>query len=50
MGYCYECGADGADVIVYTCETCGNYACNKCAETIPHCPGCTCSMDEVEEQ
>ena len=48
MSYCPECQADGDDVIVYSCETCGNYACNKCSEPIPHCPGCTCSMTEVE--
>jgi len=50
MSYCSECGAEGDDVIVYTCECCGTYACNKCDDPIPHCKGCTCSMDEVDYQ
>ena len=47
MRDCPECGAE--NVIVYHCELCGNYACSECSEGgIPHCSGCTNSMEEME--
>jgi len=48
MVECRECGAK--NVVQYYCETCGNYACFECSgDVIPHCSGCTCSMDRLED-
>ncbi len=49
MGTCPECGAE--DVTVYYCDCCGNYACPECGgDVIPHCRGCSTSMEPVDEE
>ena len=43
MAECPECEAE--HVVVYYCETCGNYGCTECGD---HCRGCHTAMDEYE--